>query len=163
VFARNGEGDLSDRTGELVAIHTDGFDTYATELLGTIGVDSACAGIWDKACPKRDRDAPVDEGVQAGSARWRIPASATACIPSTRQDPRIVVKLRLGFLDVPRSIARSRRRSTAVASIRRARMFALGEMIEHPKFGAGTVTAVSDGGKIDVTFADGKRTLVHGK
>jgi hypothetical protein len=40
--------------------------------------------------------------------------------------------------------------------------FAVGELIEHPKFGRGNVVAVS-GQKIDVEFADGKLTLVHAK
>lgn len=38
--------------------------------------------------------------------------------------------------------------------------FAVGELIDHPKFGRGTVAAVL-GQRIDVEFADGKHTLVH--
>jgi hypothetical protein len=40
--------------------------------------------------------------------------------------------------------------------------FSVGELIEHPKFGRGTVTAVSFSmPRFDVEFADGKVTLVH--
>jgi hypothetical protein len=40
--------------------------------------------------------------------------------------------------------------------------FAVGETIEHPKFGRGTVTAVATSmPRIDVEFADGKKSLVH--
>jgi hypothetical protein len=38
--------------------------------------------------------------------------------------------------------------------------FAIGELIEHPKFGRGTVVA-RDAKRIEVEFADGKHTLVH--
>jgi hypothetical protein len=38
--------------------------------------------------------------------------------------------------------------------------FAVGELIDHPKFGRGEVTAVAQT-RIDVEFADGKHTLVH--
>ncbi|HEY5944973.1 MAG TPA: hypothetical protein VIV40_05750 [Kofleriaceae bacterium] len=38
--------------------------------------------------------------------------------------------------------------------------FAVGELIDHPKFGRGEVKAVA-GQRIDVEFSDGKHTLVH--
>jgi len=41
--------------------------------------------------------------------------------------------------------------------------FAADEVIEHPAFGPGLVSAVRDGGKIDVTFRSAVKTLVHGK
>jgi hypothetical protein len=41
--------------------------------------------------------------------------------------------------------------------------FAAEEVIEHPAFGPGLVSAVRDGGKIDVTFRTAVKTLVHGK
>lgn len=40
--------------------------------------------------------------------------------------------------------------------------FEVGDTIEHPKFGSGSVLRVIDG-KIEVEFADDFRTLVHGK
>jgi hypothetical protein len=41
--------------------------------------------------------------------------------------------------------------------------FAANDVIEHPAFGPGLVSAVRDGGKIDVAFRETMRTLVHGK
>jgi hypothetical protein len=41
--------------------------------------------------------------------------------------------------------------------------FAAGELIDHPKFGLGVATAVKDGGKLDILFPDGPRTLIHGR
>ncbi|MDQ3907585.1 MAG: hypothetical protein M3268_04495 [Acidobacteriota bacterium] len=38
--------------------------------------------------------------------------------------------------------------------------YAEGELIEHPRYGRGEIVA-SRGGKIDVRFGDGLRTLVH--
>jgi hypothetical protein len=38
--------------------------------------------------------------------------------------------------------------------------FTVGELVEHPKFGRGSVTACSVQ-RIDVEFADGLHTLVH--
>lgn len=40
--------------------------------------------------------------------------------------------------------------------------YAVGDVIDHPKFGRGTVTAVV-GQRIDVELADGKHTLVHAR
>jgi hypothetical protein len=39
--------------------------------------------------------------------------------------------------------------------------FALGELVTHPKFGEGSVTAIRLGGKIDVAFPDTTVTLIH--
>jgi hypothetical protein len=41
-----------------------------------------------------------------------------------------------------------------------SKTFAIGDVIEHPKFGRGSVVGAL-AGRIDVEFADGKRTLVH--
>jgi len=41
--------------------------------------------------------------------------------------------------------------------------FALGELLAHPVFGVGIVRASKDNNKIDVLFAAGQRTLLHGR
>lgn len=41
--------------------------------------------------------------------------------------------------------------------------FVVGEAIQHPKFGRGTVTALLMGGKIEVEFPETKLTLIHGR
>ncbi len=41
--------------------------------------------------------------------------------------------------------------------------YTLDQVIDHPTFGLGFVSAVRDAGKIDVTFRTEVKTLVHGK
>ena len=41
--------------------------------------------------------------------------------------------------------------------------FAVDDVLDHPIFGRGFVSAVRDGGKIEVTFRSDVRTLVHGR
>ena len=41
-----------------------------------------------------------------------------------------------------------------------SKTFAVGDLIEHPKFGRGSVVSLS-AQRIEVEFADGKHTLVH--
>jgi DNA-directed RNA polymerase subunit RPC12/RpoP len=43
----------------------------------------------------------------------------------------------------------------------RARTYRRGQIMMHPSFGAGEVTAVIESGKIDVLFADRLRRLIH--
>jgi hypothetical protein len=43
-----------------------------------------------------------------------------------------------------------------------SKTFAVGDQIEHPKFGRGAVVAVA-GQRMEVEFADGKHTLIHGR
>ncbi len=41
--------------------------------------------------------------------------------------------------------------------------FAESDLLQHPTFGLGLVTAVKEANKIDVLFADGPRTLAHNR
>ncbi|HTP52438.1 MAG TPA: hypothetical protein VMK42_17245 [Anaeromyxobacteraceae bacterium] len=41
--------------------------------------------------------------------------------------------------------------------------FATGDVVDHPSFGRGFVSAQKDPGKVEVTFRTGVKTLVHGK
>jgi len=41
--------------------------------------------------------------------------------------------------------------------------YAPDEVVDHPNFGRGFVSAVRDGGKIDVTFRSGVKVLVHAR
>ena len=38
-----------------------------------------------------------------------------------------------------------------------------GQVLDHPQFGRGFVSALRDGSKLEVTFRTGAKTLVHGK
>ena len=117
--------------------------------------------MFDKACPKRDRDAPIEEGVQVGLGALAYSGRGAGSYPVYAGKIRgIIVKLRIGFLDgttTDRTFATPRAGRQYSPKVH----FSLGEVIEHPKFGSGTITAVNGDGKIDVAFTDGKRTLVH--
>jgi len=41
--------------------------------------------------------------------------------------------------------------------------FAAGDVVDHPSFGRGFVSAQKDPGKVEVTFRTGVKVLVHGK
>jgi len=41
--------------------------------------------------------------------------------------------------------------------------FSAGDVLDHPSFGRGFVSAQKDMGKVEVTFRTGVKTLVHGK
>ena len=41
--------------------------------------------------------------------------------------------------------------------------FSEGQVLDHPQFGRGFVSSVRDGGKLQVTFRGGVKTLVHGR
>jgi len=42
-------------------------------------------------------------------------------------------------------------------------LFATGDVVDHATFGRGFVSGVKDPGKVEVTFRNGVKTLVHGK
>ncbi len=42
-------------------------------------------------------------------------------------------------------------------------LFSARELIAHPSFGLGVVSELRDGGKIDVCFEEGMKTLLHGR
>ncbi len=41
--------------------------------------------------------------------------------------------------------------------------FAAGDVVDHPSFGRGFVSAVKEAGKVEIVFRAGVKTLVHGK
>lgn len=80
-------------------------------------------------------------------------------------DPRVIktpARIAQSLLDSLTELLRIAWRAPAVAALPYAasRTFAVGDVIEHPKFGRGKVTA-SVQKRIDVEFADGVHTLVH--
>lgn len=106
-------------------------------------------------------------------------AAARLDAPITlRATPREVAAIRAGSPNIPRTvqaITASLLESLAelakisfrapekpVLPYAASKTFAVGDLIEHPKFGRGTVVAVS-GQRMDVEFADSKTTLVHGR
>lgn len=130
------------------------------------------------------RDAVVEEAARAGVERVkdvlaRADASAAARFdePITLKltprdvavirslDPRlpkvtsaVAVTLLDGLMETSRITWRAPEKPTRPYGA--SQTFAVGELIEHPKFGRGEVTGIM-GQRIDVEFADGKHTLVH--
>lgn len=162
VFVRPGEGDADGRTAELAVIHEDGFDVVAAEHVATIGVDAGMGGVFDRTCPVPD---PLDlhvEGVVHGLGAFSYSGYGDGMFPvfAGRLQGEII-KLRIAYLDerpeVDATVPRRALRRYAVATT-----FAIGDMIEHVKFGEGMVIRVADG-KIVVQFAAEERTLVHAK
>jgi hypothetical protein len=165
VFVHAGAGADRDRTAELVTIHDDGFDVFATDRIGSIGVDSGTAGVFDAKCPRRDGDTPLEEGSFAALGALASTGYGDGVYPvfAGRLKGR-AAKLRIPFLGGAPEVDRTVAKSTAAAKPYSASAkFALGETIEHVKFGTGSVIRVGSDGKIDVRFADATRTLVHAK
>ncbi|WP_163992373.1 hypothetical protein [Pyxidicoccus caerfyrddinensis] len=161
VFIRS-EGD---RTAELVTIHDDGFDTFATEPAGVFSVDSGTAGVFDKKCPKRDSDAPLEEGTFAALGAISSTGWGDGMYPAyVGSLEGRVAKIRLYFVGDEPEVDRSvpKKAAGAAKPYSASAKFALGDTIEHVKFGTGSVIRVGDS-KIDVRFSDATRTLVHAR
>ena len=93
---------------------------------------------------------PPGEGAAAGRAGGRRSQS------SGRGSPR-----HAGSQDYE-SLLRGRTASAARPFVASER-FKVADLISHPTFGLGVVTADKEGNKIDVLFADGPRTLAHAR
>jgi hypothetical protein len=167
MFASNGTGTNAARTAELVVVHEEGFEVQASHHLGSVAVDSGTAGVFDAACPKQKSDDPsFDEGIVDG-----LGALAHAGLGDGFYDvfagtsPRgLIAKIRIHFLgstpELDKTVIHVSRQARRYSAKER---FALGDVVEHPKFGAGTVIRMSTDGKIDVAFPEGSRTLVHAR
>ncbi|MEO8705980.1 MAG: hypothetical protein ABI867_38480 [Kofleriaceae bacterium] len=163
VFAKPAEGLHTGRTAELVVVHSDGFAVAASEQIGSIGVDAGHVGVFDKACPKPQP--PYDEGGFLGQGAIAVSGIGDGVYPVFAGSlERKVVKVRVRFLgdsatDLDSTVATvgvSRRYSAS-------ERFAIGDSIEHPKFGQGTVVKINLDGKIDVMFGSERRVLVHAR
>jgi hypothetical protein len=164
-FARNGTGKDSDRTAELVVVHETGFHVYASTPIGQIGVDGGCAGVFDKACPKRNSDHPLEEGIVhgLGAVTWSGWGDGGYPVYAGEHIGRIA-KIRIPFIDDEPERDRSMPKSVGAAKPYSASTtFAAGDTLEHPKFGTGAVIRIGVDGKIDVRFADAIRTLIHAR
>jgi hypothetical protein len=89
--------------------------------------------------------------------RARPPGESSGRSPRARADgARTATKAVRDYA----SLLRGRDPSTARAYAVTER-FKDGELIRHPTFGLGLVTALKDVNKIEVMFADGSKTLIH--
>lgn len=161
-YARNGVGDDAERTAELAVIHTDNFDIAATALVATIGVDAGMAGVFDHTCPV---PAPLDlwlEGTVAGLGVFAQSGLGDGVYPVFAGSAQgRVAKLRLPFLDerpeIDRTMPTRASKRYAISTT-----FEMGDIVDHPKFGAGSVIR-AEPTKIHVQFADETRALLHAK
>jgi hypothetical protein len=90
--------------------------------------------------------------------RYRAPAGRPAGrVPGTRAErtPRAAV---VGFDDLLAS-----KDAASAQPYSPARTYPEGAVVDHPIFGRGFVSAVRDGGKIEVTFRSSVKVLVHAR
>jgi hypothetical protein len=151
VFVRPGAGADAGRTAELAVMHTDGFDAVAAEELGSIGVDSASAGVFDRTCPKRDDGAPLEEGVvsRLGAVAWSGHGDGFYPVFGGRSKGRLA-KIRLCFLgpSAPELDTTIAPKSSGTRRYAPSEHFEVGDTVEHAKFGTGTVFQVRPDGKV---------------
>jgi hypothetical protein len=164
-FVRPHAGD-ADRNAELVAVHENAFDVYASDEIGSIGVDAGCVGVFDKQCPKPNLDYGIDEGIVSGLAVVVSSGYGDGMYPVfVGKSAGKVSKIRAVFIDdAPEVDHFVLQPAGAAAKPYNAKTkFAAGDTIDHVKFGLGAVVRVGADGKIDVRFTDGTRTLIHAK
>lgn len=160
-YARSGTGDAADRTSELVAIHEVGFATAANDQLAVLGNDAGQMGIYDHSLG--EPPAYAEDGIVSGLGVKTSSGYGDGFYPVYGgKHQGQIVKLRVDFLEegeLDRTLPPPA--TTRPYSVKTT--FAVGDAIEHPKFGLGRVVAIVDT-KIDVSFPDGRRLLlVHGK
>jgi hypothetical protein len=180
IYIRYGSGRDEDVPEELAVMHEQGFDTPAMREAGFIGVDAGLAGVFDAACPRPDLDkGEAQQGPFGG--RGAISSSGYGdggySVLTGSLDGQ-VVKIRIVFIGgssradptllaapsgEPGQDAQALERPVRAYSPKER--FAPNDVVEHKKFGIGTVVELTpgDSGKIKVAFPDGERTLIHGR
>jgi hypothetical protein len=86
--------------------------------------------------------------------KFKVGAAGAVRMPSTPRTPRSLTSF--DSLLAARNGAQAKKYSPKST-------FTVDEVIEHPNFGLGFVSALKDGGKIEVTFRTAIKTLIHGK
>jgi hypothetical protein len=96
-----------------------------------------------------------------GVHRYRTPAGgARPTGPSKLKGPR-APRAEVKTTGFDELLASQRVASAAPYSAKRT--YTPGDVVDHPVFGRGFVSAVRDGGKIEVTFRSDVKILVHGR
>ena len=133
------------------------FDTRATVIdrVGSEAIDRAkdVLARTDAAAAERI-DAPVSFVLTPRDVA--IARAADPRVPKTV--PHVVKALADGITELAHLTWRAAEKP--VRPYAASQRFAVGDVVEHPKFGRGTVVA-SLTQRIEVEFADGKYTLVH--
>jgi hypothetical protein len=94
-----------------------------------------------------------------GVHRYRDPAGR----PTARQAPTGSRAARPRAQVVPFDALLAEKRVADARPYAAARRYAVDDVVDHPSFGRGFVSAVRDGGKIEVTFRSDVKVLVHGR
>ena len=125
------------------------------ERAATLAIDRAKDAI---AHADADAAARIDQPISLRSTP-RQAAIQRALDPRVAKTPTAITHSLVGSLP---KLARIRWRvaEKPVIPYAASRTFAVGEVVEHPKFGRGSVVTVA-AQRIEVEFADGKHTLVH--
>jgi len=110
-------------------------------------VDGRITRVHCNTCGGRHAYRPNAPGTGGGS-RTRMRSTRGA---STRTVPAEV-----RYADLLRG-----RDSNGARAYSSTERFAVDELIRHPSFGLGVVTALKDVNKIEVLFADGAKVLIH--
>jgi hypothetical protein len=167
VFVRNGSGEHRNRTAELVVVHELGFNLAARRKLGNVSVDSGNAGVFDKSCPKPNLNEHHEEGIFDGRAAFSSTGLGDGMYPAYAGDLKgRVAKVRIHFLggEPNHDLSLALQSTKAAKPYAIGERFALGDAVEHTKYGVGTVVEVGTDDKIAVRFPDGTtRRLIHGK
>jgi hypothetical protein len=87
-----------------------------------------------------------------GSSSGARPAAAKRAEKAARPKPEVV-----GFDDLLAA------RRTEARPYSPKQTYAVDEVVDHPLFGRGFVSAVRDGGKIEITFRSEVKLLIHGR
>ncbi|MFO0714964.1 MAG: hypothetical protein U0353_34310 [Sandaracinus sp.] len=166
VLVRPGTGEAADREAELVAVHALGLPLAADEeLRGLVGVDAGIVGIYDAACamPSLDGGEILVGPFRGKGAHCHSGHGDGGYVARVARAGGKVVKVRVPFLDGERddSVVASSVEIAAKPYSARTR-FAVGDVVEHVKFGRGSVVGVSTD-TVEIAFAGERRTLVHGR
>ena len=126
-------------------------------------ISAAASAAIDRALPLIEREnkeaaARIDQPVTL-RVTPRQAAIARACETRTQKHPAAIAKVLLdGVSELARIVWQEPEK--LARNYGASQTFEIGELIAHPKFGRGTVVG-STANRIEVEFADGKRTLIH--
>ena len=123
-----------------------------------------CGDVWHVVVAKvGERIAKVQCKQCSGYHRYKSPhgAPAAAKLPSNKRPPKEPKEPRTPVERFEKA-AVSADLTKPVRTYRASERFDVGERVEHPNFGLGTVE-ISEPGKVTVFFATGRRVLVQSK
>src|SRR5688572_20770413 len=125
---------------------------------------SKCGDVWHVVVAKvGERIVKVQCKQCSGYHRYKSPhgAPAAAKLPSNKRPPKEPKEPRTPVERFEKA-AVSADLTKPVRTYRASERFDVGERVEHPNFGLGTVE-ISEPGKVTVFFATGRRVLVQSK